>query len=241
LDVTTSHISEPNRAEQIVSPAVRLRGFKEAGAWLRREATWLAPLAMLPLFLAAALTSGDNSDTTRAMAIILPALFYCGYAISCVQRFERRLTQRQSRLEREMSRRVDEFSPNELRLSRRYFEMRLQQEIKRSQRHGLPLCVVTVATSPERYRAVNTSRLADLTARVLRAEDSAGRLARHIYALYLPHTTPAGANVVIDRLSKALAETEPKFGLAYLEPGHGATAEQLVEQALEAEAEVPTA
>lgn len=185
--------------------------------------------------------SGDNSDLTRAIVVILPALYYCGYALFSLRQMERKLAQRQLRLDREMSRRVDEFSPSEMRLSRQYFEARLDQEVKRSRRHGLPLCVVTVGTSPDRHRAVSTSRLTELTARVLRAEDSAGRLGRHVYGIYLPHTTPAGARVVVDRLRQALEASEPKFSLVYVEPGREVTAAELLQEALEPEAQVEAA
>jgi GGDEF domain-containing protein len=190
-------------------------------------------VALLPLFLAAGLIYGGQSGSASAMVAIAPALFYSGYAIASVKRMERKLTRRQVCLQADVVRRVDEFSPNEVRLSRHYFETRLAQEIKRSRRHRLPLCVVTLSTPAEREKAVHTSQLVELSARTLRSEDCAGRLGRHLYAICLPHTTPAGAEVVIQRLRSEFEGKAARFGLTYLEPGVDSTPAQLLQAAIE--------
>jgi GGDEF domain-containing protein len=192
---------------------------------------------LLPLFLFAALTFAGGSGTTRVVVMLVPALFYSGYGIVTVKRLEGKLTRQQNRFEGEMRRRFDEFSPNETHLSRQYFETRLAQEIKRSRRHKLPLCVVTLSTPRERDKAVHTLQLIELTARNLRAEDSAGRLGRYVYAICLPHTTPEGAEAVIGRLRGEFGAKQLHFSLAYLAPGLDITPEQLLSLALGQQAE----
>jgi GGDEF domain-containing protein len=204
---------------------------KTRTGWIGPQALFLVPLALTPLFAAAVLLS-EAKGVAGVIAAIAPALFYGGYAIQVVRRLDQRLTRRYTLLRASLARRVEEFAPDEVRLSRHYFEMRLAQEIKRSRRHHLPLCLMTISTSPEPDKAVHASQLVELTSRVLRAEDIAGRLGRRLYAIYLPHTTPAGANVVIERLQRELGESV-KFGFAYLEGGHDARPEYLINLALE--------
>jgi GGDEF domain-containing protein len=191
------------------------------------------PLALLPLFLVAALTFASRPSTTRIVVMLVPALFYSGYGIVIAKRLEGKLTHQREHLEDEMRRRFDKFSPTETRLSRQYFETRLGQEIKRSKRHNLPLCVVTLSTPRERDKAVHTLQLIELTARTLRAEDSAGRLGRFVYAICLPHTTREGAEAVIGRLRSEFGAKQPQFSLAYLEPGLDSTPEQMLTVALD--------
>jgi GGDEF domain-containing protein len=161
-----------------------------------------------------------------------PAFFYCAYAIRQVMLIEARFARRETRLKSQLTRRADEFTPNEVRQSRHYFEGRLEQEIKRSRRHRLPLCLVTLDTPVDKERTINTSQLVEVTTRVLRAEDVAGRLGRGLYAIYLPHTTPAGAAVVIERLQRELG-TAVHFGFAYLDRGQDATPDELIKRAVE--------
>jgi GGDEF domain-containing protein len=229
-------IGESKRVEVARLPRLSA-GMAKAAAWRRPSTVFLLPIATLPLFLAAALTYAGRTDATSVVVMLAPAFFYSGYAVLLVRRVERSLARRQQRLQAELMRRADEFSPTQVRLSRQYFESRLAQEIKRSRRHKLPLCVVTLTTRGERGRGVHTSWLVELTARYLRAEDVAGRLGRHVYALCLPHTPPAGALVVVDRLRAELAGSDVHFGIAYLEPGRGADAPEMLRIAQETPAE----
>jgi hypothetical protein len=225
------------RAEPAMSIVERLHGLLHAvGTVSRKQLGALVPLAALPLFVTASLLAADSLDAWGVLVAMAPALFYSGYAISAVKAIERRVTRRHERLEAEVIRRVDEFAPNEVRQSRHFFEARLGQEIKRSRRHKLPLCVVTMSTAPARDKAVFTSELVNLTARVLRAEDSMGRLGRNLYAISLPHTSPAGAEVVVERLERELGGRGAQFGLAFLQPGRDATPRLLIDMALEASA-----
>jgi hypothetical protein len=212
--------------------AFKRNGIDGVAFWLQRYRSLVAPLALLPLFLAAELWFAGHSQTTRILMMLALALFYSAYAVVTLMRLEGNLIRRHMRFEGEMLRRLDEFSPNEVRLSRQYFEGRLAQEINRSRRHHLPLSLVTLSTAPERDKVVHTSHLIEVTARYLRAEDSAGRLGRYVYAICLPHTTRSGAEVVIERLRNEFDGQQPQFGVACLEPGGEATPEQLLQMAL---------
>ena len=209
--------------------------WKRMAAWLRRRGAVLALISALPLFVAAAFTVQGNGPVAAVIAVA-SALFYCGYAVRLVRLTERRFETRETRLKSQLARRVDEFAPNEARLSRQYFETRLEQEVRRSRRHRLPLCVVTLDTPLGRERLVLTSQLIELTTWVLRAEDVAGRLGRGRYAIYLPHTTPAGAAVVIERLQRELGDAV-EFGLAYLKGGRAAEPAQMIDLALKSPVE----
>ncbi len=238
LSTMATKVSGPRGLEPMRSLTAMWHGTSATAFWLGRNKALIAPLALLPVFLAAGLLSGDHSQSIRILLTLAPALFYSGYAVVTLKRLERNLTRRQKRLEGEMLRRLDEFSPNEVRLSRQYFEARLAQELNRSRRHNLPLSLVTLSTAPDRERAVLasqlvlTSQLIEVTARYLRAEDSAGRLGRYVYAICLPHTTRSGAEVVIERLRNEFDGQQPQFGVACLEPGGEATPEQLLQMAL---------
>jgi GGDEF domain-containing protein len=114
-----------------------------------------------------------------------------------------------------------------------YFEARLDQEVRRCRRHEIPLCVLTLQTaSGDDGWSEATARLVSVASRLLRAEDSVCHIGGAAYAISLPHTTPAGAAVVISRLSQELGMESPTFGLAYLPPGRMATSQSLIEHAL---------
>jgi len=230
MNTIATRLEEPRAAGPWRHVSFLVQGFKGIAAGLRRQAPYWLPLAVLPLFLATGLIYAGSSTAMIAMAA--PALFYCGYAIAIIKGIEKKLALRQAQLEANVARRVDEFSPSEVRLSRQYFAERVRQEIKRSTRHRLPLCIVTMTSSRELGTAVHASQLVKMTARVMRSEDCAGRLGRHVYALCLPHTTPAGADVVIQRLEREFEDSPLQFGLAYLPPGRSSDPEDLIQLAL---------
>jgi len=209
---------------------VRIRPW---AAVLMRYLPLLLPLALLPLFVGAILLNTSGLDLETALALVAPVLFYCGYAIYAVKRTEAAMKRWQARFEYDVHTRIDEFNPQDARSSRNYFEMRLGQEIRRSKRHGLALCVVTL-TLPRQTNGegIFTSDLVKIAASTLRTEDSFGRLGRDKYAISLPHTTPRGAAAVIERLKSQMREQEPQFGIAYLPPGRDAAPERLIELAL---------
>jgi hypothetical protein len=232
VETITVHGSEPDHLEPARFLPPRLSRLRVLVSWPARHIALIVPLALLPLFLVAGLTFASRPGTTRIVVMLVPALFYSGYGITLVKRLEGKLTRQQNRFEGEMRRRFDEFSPTDARYSRQYFEVRLAQEIKRSKRHKLPLCVVTLSTPREGDQAVHTLQLIELTARTLRAEDCAGRLGRYVYAICLPHTTPEGAEAVIGRLRSEFGVKQPQFSLAYLEPGLDSTPQQMLALAL---------
>lgn len=228
----TTNVSDPQSSPVETSRTARRLKIEAPRPWGKRQLVWLAPFAAIPGFIAAGIAYVGQADLILIVITLTPAVFYAGYGILTVRHLEKRLRAKQKSLELEMQHRIDEFAPSEVRLSRQYFESRLDQEIRRSQRHGLPLCVVTLQTPPERDKAVHTLQLVRLTARNLRAEDTAGRLGRHTYALCLPHTTPPGARVVIERIRREFGSERARFGLAYLEPGESATPRELLATAL---------
>jgi hypothetical protein len=193
----------------------------------------LALLVLVPLFSAAILLNAPGPEFKAAITVLAPAVFYCGYTMVAVKRATQAAERRQAKFEHYVRVRLDEFDPQEARLSRDYFELKLTQEIKRSKRHGLPLCVLTLTLpSQTSGKGVFAADLVRITAGALRAEDSFGRLGRDQYVISLPHTTPAGAAAVIERLTKRLEEHEPHFGIAYLPPGRYSAPERLIEFAL---------
>jgi GGDEF domain-containing protein len=202
---------------------------------VRGRGSLLLPLAILPLFAAIIVLTTAGMGIAGLLAILAPASFYFGYASLMVRRRTIAIERRQARFEAEVRRRIEELDPQTAAISRQNFETALGQEIRRSKRHKLPLCVVTLALPPQTQtpnRAVYTTDLVQLAARALRAEDSIARLSRNLFAISLPHTTPPGANVVIDRIARELGEPQLEFGIAYLPAGRYVTAERLVEMAL---------
>jgi hypothetical protein len=205
---------------------------------LMRFSPVLVPLGLLPLFAAAILLNTPGFAARTLTAVLAPAFFYCGYAMLAVKGASRKLERRQAKFERDVRLRMDEFNPQETRLSREFFELRLAQEVRRSKRHRLPLSILTVTLPPQTSgRGVFTSDLVLITAGALRAEDTFGRLGLNQYVISLPHTTPAGAGAVIERLTSQLAGHDPHFGIAYLSPGRYAPPERLIELALAAPVE----
>lgn len=216
-------------------PSLKARIQRTAGMLYspRRRAPLIVTLVTLPFFFLMGWLLIGWTGVAGFVVMVTPALFYGIYGLTMVRRAEHRLTLRYRRLESEVMRRVNEFAPNDIQLSRQYFESRLAQEVSRSRRHRIPLCVVTLSTSIPRPGATHASDLVKATSRILRAEDFAGRLKRNEYALCLPHTTPAGASVVIDRLRREFQDAHLRIGLAYLEPGHHAEVEHLLRRAFQ--------
>ena len=213
------------RPQEAAAPASALRTANFAGF-----VTAVIPLMLLPLFAAAILLNISELAARAVLTALAPAFFYCGYAMYAVRRATVAMAHRQARFESEVRLRMDEFNPQEARLSRDYFELKLAQEIKRSQRHSLPLCVVTLRLLPKpNGERLFTSDVVRITAGTLRAEDNFGRLSINQYVISLPHTTPAGAGAVIERLTAQLAGHDPQFGLAFLPPGRFAPAGRLIE------------
>jgi GGDEF domain-containing protein len=228
----TTQISRPRTAPDGASSRHGMR-LKPRLRVFRKSYAAVLPLAALPLFVVAILLNTSGLGVAGWLAVLAPAFFYVGSACLTVNRIAVRLEQRQARLEAEVFRRIEELDPQAAGISRQIFEAKLEQEVKRSKRHMLPLCVVTL-TLPglSRNRVVYTKDFMDLAVRALRAEDSIARLGRNQFAISLPHTTPSGAEVVIKRIAQALNEPSCEFGIAYLPAGRYATAERLIEIAL---------
>ncbi|MDI7774487.1 diguanylate cyclase [Asticcacaulis sp. EMRT-3] len=114
----------------------------------------------------------------------------------------------------------------------------------RARQRGLSICVLRIADTPEITRARSRKALdravpqiGSMISRLVRAEDSAGRLSNDVFALAMPATTLAEARSVGERISAVVSCTafdsgqgKPPFvvefivGAAELEPGETAAA-----------------
>jgi hypothetical protein len=113
--------------------------------------------------------------------------------------------------------------------------MRFEEELERSERYAHPTSVVVVrledagpATSRKRSRLNEV--LAWLANDRLRITDMPGVIDTNEYAVFMPQTDRAGAEVVAERLRVALEEFAPRSGVAAY-PVDGATVAALLEAA----------
>jgi len=108
-----------------------------------------------------------------------------------------------------------------------YFDLRVVEEISRSTRYQLPLtlvaiCLPTPLTAAGGRTGFN-KRLAELATTSLRRTDIPAVLSDNELAVLLPQTASLDAEVVVDRLTQALALYEPVIGAAsYPEDGREA-------------------
>lgn len=186
------------------------------------------PILLMPVFVAVVALATARLGPAAMLACLAPALFYGAYALHL--RRSAGASAREKRVLAAMRRRLRELAPEDAAASAALFQARLQQEISRSARHGLPLTVLALRL--HRGRAQPQERafvVLEVLGRSLRAEDSVCQLADSEYALCLPQTTPAGAAVVMERLDQALEAYAPRFGMAYLEPGRAARAAAMID------------
>lgn len=137
----------------------------------------------------------------------------------------------------------------------RAFRARLEDEVRRAQRYGMPL--TCIMSDVDRLKSVNDDlghaagdRVIAVTADVVRAEmretDFAARYGGDEFVMLLPHTTVAEGGVLAQRVSDRLGATAlevagrhlvlaASFGVAELEPGEAdEAADDLVRRADEA-------
>ena len=112
-----------------------------------------------------------------------------------------------------------------------YFDLRLEEELARCTRYDIPLSLIVFiirepATSEANSRLLN-ELLDDIVVEKLRRTDLPGVLASNEYAVSLPHTLPAQANIVARRVAKAFAPFTIGTGLVSY-PEDGAEPEQLL-------------
>jgi len=118
--------------------------------------------------------------------------------------------------EEKIANRLREFAAGDWALSADYFQARLEQEIGRAKRYDMPLSVM--------FMEVGLAGLSEGPAVVaagsalLRSEDIFAPIGRGEYAFFLPQTDDAGAQVVMTRLTDALEDYLPIFGIACLAP-----------------------
>jgi hypothetical protein len=119
-------------------------------------------------------------------------------------------------LEGKIEQRLRELEANASTFSLDYFEARLEQEVGRARRYGLPLSVIFLEVGIAGI--AEGPAIVEAGARLLRTEDTFAPVGRGEYAFFLPQTNEVGARVVIARLAEALKEFQPLFGIATLSP-----------------------
>jgi GGDEF domain-containing protein len=100
-----------------------------------------------------------------------------------------------------------------------YFDLRLEEEVARSVRHGLQLTVLVIILEHQnghQDRQLLNLLLSDIAERKLRRSDIPGAIADRVYAVSLPHTTPAQAEVVASRLIRWFKPYTAAIGKASL-------------------------
>ena len=191
------------------------------------------PFLLLPFFALMTVVTAYELGALAVISLLAPIAFFAGYAVHAGNRGESNVARRQLRIEAEVRRRLEEIDPTESMFSLSYFEARLEQEIKRCRRHEIALCVVTLQLpSGAAGWSADAAHLVSIASRLLRGEDSICHIGGIGYAISLPHTTPAGAAVVISRLWQELRDDGPEFGLAYLPPGREVSSQALIDHAL---------
>ncbi len=132
--------------------------------------------------------------------------------------------------------------------NRRYFEVRITEEIERARRYGTDLSVIIVDV--DRFKALNDDfghllgdevlrQVSSLLARLVRKIDVVCRYGGEEFVILLPQTTSQQALTVADKLRTAVGEWQfpgvPRAltisGGVAMFPDHGVTRDQLVQAA----------
>jgi GGDEF domain-containing protein len=211
----------------------RIAAFEALRRQWRHGSPDALPFLIAPFFALATVVTAWELGALAVISLVAPIAFFAGYAVFAGNRGQRRADRRQRRIESEVQRRLEDIDPTDSVFSLNYFEGRLDQEVKRCRRHEIPLCVLTLQleSGTDGWSAA-TAEFVSIASRLLRTEDSICHIGGSGYAISLPHTTPAGAAVVISRLAQELRHESPSFGLAYLPPGREVTSQVLIEHAL---------
>lgn len=144
-----------------------------------------------------------------AAALILLLLAAAAFAALAALRAQRRAAAATEELRRLAA--FDELTglPN-----RRHFLARLEQELARARRNGIPLCLATIDV--DHFKQINDRhghpagdavlrQIAGVIREKLRIEDSPARIGGEEFALLLPNTHPHQAHLVCDRMRAAIA------------------------------------
>lgn len=102
-------------------------------------------------------------------------------------------------------------------LNRRYIEERLSEEVKRSVRHGYPMCLIMLDV--DNFKSYNDSfghtagdialkRVADIVRGTLRGADVATRWGGEEFCVLLPQTTGEEGSAIAERLRRNVASAE---------------------------------
>src|SRR3972149_7051210 len=101
-----------------------------------------------------------------------------------------------------------------------YFDLRLDEETRRSQRYGQPVSVIALRVRPTPELSAGAAaeslnmQYAQLAARALRAVDIPASLGEFEYAACLPNTDQRGAKATARRLATLLGKLECEIGIA---------------------------
>jgi hypothetical protein len=87
--------------------------------------------------------------TLAVLSLIAPTVVLAGYATYVGSRGALAAELRHQRLESDVRRRLEDISPRP-KMSRSNFEDRLGREVRRSLRHGIPLCVLPLRFGSEK-------------------------------------------------------------------------------------------
>ena len=227
------------------------------GARLVRELKALAQPGFLPVVLVSRAADADvrvralraGADDCLARPCHVPELAARAGALLRLKATQDALRREKAELER-----LSVTDPLTGAFNRRYFQLRLEQEVERSRRHGNPLAILMLDL--DHFKAVNdryghpagdavlrsTARLVDAE---LRRVDVCTRWGGEEFAVILPDTGREGAAIVAHRLLRALRErvcsgareggrapeafrVTASIGIAVHLSGEAASAEQLV-------------
>jgi diguanylate cyclase (GGDEF)-like protein len=230
-------------------------------AWLTRHASvpWVFLSDAQPDVIAKALAHGLGQWILRDLALASPQLLHAG-----LQQAERmgELSGQAKRAQQELGesrRQVDrlvgllwESSPADPQTSwftQRHMMDRLNEEVSRSERHGIPLSVVLgevqmkgqTGTQSEEPPHVG-QRTAEQVTRAKRRADVAGQYGPHGFMLLLVHTPEIGAEVFCSRLQKQIEQPDPEgstatapnqayFGIASYAPASASNPKALLSRA----------
>jgi diguanylate cyclase (GGDEF)-like protein len=191
-------------------------------------------------FLAHAPFADHHLEPAWVMSFGIPSIFATVVGIVIHTRLVRRLRERQAELERLSS--TDTLTGL---ANRTVFYRRLDEELARARRHGLPLCVLMIDV--DHFKTINDTRghlIGDQVLRelghalraALRTGDIPARYGGEEFAVLLPHTVAAEAATVATRLldaARALGDADAPITLSIgsAELAAGETSDSLVGRA----------
>jgi GGDEF domain-containing protein len=109
------------------------------------------------------------------------------------------------------------YDPSTAIFHRWYFELRLEEEVRRSERYGQCVSVIALRIDQSAHGSEDQPlnlEIAQLAARTLRGVDIPASLGEFEYAFCLPNTDPDGARITARRLREVLGRGRCSIGIA---------------------------